>query len=249
MKLWWPCALVAAGVACLGAAKSGGLELPHGPVTASMVAGGGGAALASAAGALLFRKRRSSEALADGGLVAAVRAWDQGETGPLRAWLRDLVGEQAADHAARSAALCQRMAEQLAVPADDAEELALAAFAHLAPAAFETGVAGCGEHGEEALAPAIDALVRSNHAVAAEIVAQVGERWDGLGGPRGLVGEATLLRGRILAVVCAFDRASAAGLEPGLAFVRGGSGAAFDPVVAAELIHLFREPWQLKQAA
>jgi hypothetical protein len=53
----------------------------------------------------------------------------------------------------------------------------------------------------------------------------------------------------ILATVCRFDHASAAGLEDGLQFIREGSGTAFDPVVVAEVIHRFREPWQSRLAA
>ena len=46
-----------------------------------------------------------------------------------------------------------------------------------------------------------------------------------------------------------FGALLAAGLAAGLDAIRAGSGEAFDPVVAAELIHLFREPWQLQVAA
>ena len=75
------------------------------------------------------------------------------------------------------------------------------------------------------------------------------ERWDGTGTPHGLAGEASTLAGRILATACAFDRASTRDLQSGLVVIREGSGSQFDPVVVAELLYLFTEPWQLRQVA
>lgn len=249
MKLWWPGALVAAGIVCIGAGRSGEVAVPRPALAASAAAGGGGAVLAGLGGVFFVRRKRSTEPLADGGLVGAVREWDEGEVTSLQHWVADLVSQDAANHATRTASLCQHMADQLAVRPEETDELLLAAFAHVAPAAFSTATGECGKHSAEALSAAVEAMTQARHATAATILSQVGERWDGSGLPRGLVGEGALLRGRILAVACAFDRASARGLEPGLAAIREGSGTAFDPVVAAELLHLFKEPWQLRQAA
>ncbi len=247
MKVWWPGALVAAGIVFFGAVRSGTVVMP-GPTMTASAAGGGGVAAAAIAGLALHR-RRTGERIVDGGLRAAVQRWDEGEVDSVTQWVADLVSQEAANHAARTASLCQHMADQLAVRPDETDELLLAAFAHVSPGAFETGDGQCGSHAEEALATAVAAVTAAAHPTAGTILAQVGERWDGSGSPRGLAGEAALLRGRILAVACAFDRASVKGLEAGLTAIREGSGSAFDPVVAAELLHLFREPWQLRQAA
>ncbi len=248
MKVWWPGALVAAGVVFFGALRSDNVAVPHPALAAATVAGGGGAAAAVVATVTIHRRRRPGS-FADGGLSSAVRRWDQGDVDSLTRWVTDMVGQDAANHATRTASLCQHMADQLAVRPDETDDLLLAAFAHAAPGAFETAGAECSAYSAEALDPAVVAVTSAGHAAAALILSQVGERWDGSGSPKGLVGEAALLRGRILAVACAFDRASGRGLEPGLAAIREGSGSAFDPVVAAELLHLFREPWQLRQAA
>ena len=84
---------------------------------------------------------------------------------------------------------------------------------------------------------------------AGRILAECRERWDGDGLPAALMREETCLGARVLGAVCAFDRASASGLEGGLAALRAGSATEFDPVVVGELLHLFRQPWQVRQAA
>ncbi|MEO8541095.1 MAG: HD domain-containing phosphohydrolase [bacterium] len=245
MKVWWPGAAIAAAVVSVGM-----LNAAHFAVPRLAIAGAGSGAVVLATGAILVgRRRKNSDELPDGGLTQAVRAWDGGEHNAMQAWVTDLVGQEAAAHATRTASLCQLMAEQLAVPPDNVDQLMLAALAHVAPAAFETGEWRCTAFSREALALAQSAVLRSGNEDAARIMGQVGERWDGRGSPDGLLGEAASLRGRILATACAFDQASASGLEPGLAAIREGSGSIFDPVVAAELLHLFKEPWQLRQAA
>jgi len=248
MKLWWPGAIVAISLACFGAARPGETAVPR-PVLAGSAAAGGSALLASVAAAVVSRRREAGLPLADGGLVAAARAWTPGDPAPLQRWTADLVSERAATHAGRTAELCQRLAEQLAIRSDEADELALAAFAHVAPMAFAAPGAGCASFTEDALIMATAAVKQAGHTSAAIILGQAGERWDGSGGPRGLGGEGLLLRGRILAAACAFDVAAAGGLERGLEVIRGGSGTAFDPVVAGELLELFRQPWQLRVAA
>ncbi|MCC6959483.1 MAG: hypothetical protein IT301_06515 [Dehalococcoidia bacterium] len=248
MKLWWPGALVAVSLAFFGAVRPGETAVPR-PVLAGGAAAGGSALLASVAAAVAVRRREPGTPLADGGLFAAARTWKPGDPAPLQRWTADLVSERAAAHAGRVADLCQRLAEQLAIRSDEADELALAAFAHVAPMAFAVTDGACTAYGEEALVLATAAVKQAGRPSAAVILAQAGERWDGSGGPYGLSGEALLMRGRILATACAFDHASAGGLEQGLAVIREGSGTAFDPVVAGELLELFREPWQLRVAA
>lgn len=243
-KLWWPGAAVAAAVLCLGLAQSGGLAVSA-PIA---IAGAGGCSVIAGAAAVGVR-RRTRHDFADGGLVGALRSWDHGDLDALQVWVSDLVGTDAAAHAARTASLCQHMGDQLAVRPESMDDLVLAALAHVTPAAFETADGACPGYSPEALNHAGAAVSRAGHAEAAMILAQVGERWDGRGKPNGLLGEAASLRGRILATACAFDLASRTGLEDGLAAIREGSGSVYDPVVAAELLHLFREPWQLRQAA
>lgn len=246
-KVWWPGALVAAGIVCLGGLRSGSVAVPPTAITVGAL-GSGGVAVAAIAGVAMHR-RRLTEHFADGGLTNAVKRWDAGDRDSLTNWVADMVGHEAASHASRTASLCQHMADQLAVRPDETDELLLAAMAHTAPNAFEAGNGACGAHEDVALATARAALTAAGYETAATIVSQAGERWDGTGSPNGLVGEEALLRGRILATACAFDHASKRGLDAGLAAIREGSGSAFDPVVAAELLHLFREPWQLRQAA
>lgn len=246
MKVWWPGAVVAVAVVGFGALNGGGGADSH--VALAAAAGGGGFVAVAGAATLAFR-RKARHDLPDAGLVRAVRSWDSGDLAAVQAWVADLVGQDAAAHAARTASLCQHMADQLAVRPDGVDGLILAALAHVAPGAFETGNGACAGFSSEALNHAGRALAKAGYPESAMIIAQVGERWDGLGSPIGLAGEATSLRGRVLATACAFDLASSGGLEAGLTTIREGSGSAFDPVVAAELLHLFREPWQLRQAA
>ena len=246
MKVWWPGAVVAVAVLGLGALNS--VLGPDSRVALAAAAGGGGFVAVAGAATLAFRRKVQHD-LPDAGLIRAVRTWDAGEVGSLQAWASDLVSQDAAAHAARTASLCQLMADQLAVRPDGIDDLILAAFAHVAPAAFETGDGSCTRFSPGAIHHAVLALEKAGHPESARIMTQVGERWDGLGSPVGLAGEATSLRGRVLGAACAFDLASSAGLEAGLRAIREGSGSAFDPVVAAELLHLFREPWQLRQVA
>ena len=245
MKVWWPGVAIAVAAGGLGVI---GTATGEGPRLALASAGCGGVIAALAAVTFALRGR-SKQTLPDAGLVRAVHAWDSGDLGALQAWVADLVGSDAASHAARTASLCQHMADQLAVRPDEVDALLLSALAHVAPAAFESGDGSCPRFSAEAFDHAVRALEKAGHSESATIIRQVGERWDGLGSPIGLVGEAASLRGRVLATACAFDLASARGLQAGLDAVRQGSGSAFDPVVAAELLYLFREPWQMRQAA
>jgi HD-GYP domain-containing protein (c-di-GMP phosphodiesterase class II) len=81
------------------------------------------------------------------------------------------------------------------------------------------------------LAPAIDAVAHHH------------ERWDGMGYPAGLAGQAVPLAGRIVAVGDAFDamtsdRPYRAGLpvEAALAEIERGRGTQFDPQIAAAFL-------------
>lgn len=93
-------------------------------------------------------------------------------------------------------------------------------------------------------------LIRESPAGSDVMAAAVGahhERWDGLGYPKGLAGEAIPLYGRILAVVDVFEALTAerpyrSPLEPAeaLAFIRDGAGSAFDPELIAQFDLLVR---------
>ncbi len=180
-------------------------------------------------------------------LRRSVRLWDAGDVTGLNAWLVASSGAEQALHASRTAGLIRMMADQLALPADAVDEVVLAGLLHAGPA--EEQGEGCGWRDPETLRSARDTVARMDHPWAARVMGETRERWDGTGTPNGLAGEECSLGGRILATACAFDIASGNGLEAGLAVMRADSGSRFDPVVAAELIHLFREPWQLRQAA
>lgn len=64
--------------------------------------------------------------------------------------------------------------------------------------------------------------------------------WDGTGSPAALLAEECSLPGRVLATACAFDWHSSGGLESGMKAIREGAGSDFAPVVAGEVINLFR---------
>src|ERR1035437_4737272 len=82
----------------------------------------------------------------------------------------------------------------------------------------------------------------------AEVVLQHHERMDGSGYPRGLKGEAILLKARILAVADVVEAMSshrpyrpALGIEAALAEIERGRGTLFDTNVIAACLRLFRE--------
>ncbi|MBK9344669.1 MAG: hypothetical protein IPN07_16905 [Dehalococcoidia bacterium] len=239
--------LVAAAAIALGGA--GGGPFPR----VAMFAGGGSAAVAIA-GAAAWHAVGPKRA-AGGSPVTFARAlpdWREGRRAALEGLVAEFVGRAATEHAVRCAALAAMVAEQLGFRPEETADATLAAVLHVLPAAFpehEDGEgAGCDFSGG-AIATARALLERSAPADVAQGAAEVRERWDGKGRPASLSREAISALGRVTATVCAFDHASAAGLAAGLDAIRAGSGEAFDPVVAAELIHLFREPWQLQVAA
>jgi HD-GYP domain-containing protein (c-di-GMP phosphodiesterase class II) len=73
-----------------------------------------------------------------------------------------------------------------------------------------------------------------------DVIACHHERWDGLGYPNGLAGDAIPLAGRIVAVADVFDALTnprpykrAWTLDEGLAYLREHSGSQFDPQCVA----------------
>jgi putative two-component system response regulator len=81
--------------------------------------------------------------------------------------------------------------------------------------------------------------------VAERIAACHHEKWDGTGYPARLAGEAIPLEARIVAVADFFDALTharpyrpAVPIEETLRMIRAGSGAHFDPQVAAALLRL-----------
>ena len=185
-------------------------------------------------------------------LKRAMPEWRAGRHQALEGMVAEFAGPDATAHALRCAALVDRLAEQLALSPEETSALALASIVHVLPAAFpeaeDSETAAC-SFGVHAITSATAILERSAPADVARIAAEANERWDGTGRPGRLVGENISMGGRILAAACQFDHASLTGLEAGLKMVRKESGSAFDPVVAAELVHLFREPWQRQVAA
>ncbi len=172
-------------------------------------------------------------------LPQAISAWQRGDVAPFEQILEATLGESAMAHASRTAALAHTLAEPLSLSPGEVSDIVLAALVH----PLGAGLQGRNKYSPEGpgsarrAAEMLDRIPAASGAAA--VLRHFDERWDG-GGPGGLSGEQVMLGGRILAAIDAFDRASEAGLEPALAEVRKGSGGAFDPVVAAELVHLFR---------
>gem|GEM_PF-6578474 len=188
----------------------------------------------------------------DASLARAVPQWSSGRHAALEGVVAELAGPAYGAHALRCAQLAELLAEQLALSPDEAPYIGLAAAVHVLPVAFPASeddvVEGCG-FTSEALVAAWAALARTAPPEVVQMVGELRERWDGGGLPAKLAREDISMGGRLLAAVCAFDHASAGGLEAGLQAIRDGSGSAFDPVVAAEILHLFRQPWQQRLAA
>ena len=91
---------------------------------------------------------------------------------------------------------------------------------------------------------AVGPLVRASH-----------ERWDGLGYPDGLAGEAIPLAARIVAACDAFDAMTGArpyraelGVDAAVAELERCAGSQFDPVVVGVLVGLVRDRTLLGRA-
>ena len=97
---------------------------------------------------------------------------------------------------------------------------------------------------ESAEPDAIAALVRSSH-----------ERWDGMGYPDGLAGEAIPLGARIITICDAFDamtherpyRSARSGAEA-LAELRQGAGVRYDPTLVAVFLTAVASPYRATRA-
>ena len=97
---------------------------------------------------------------------------------------------------------------------------------------------------ESAESDAIAALVRSSH-----------ERWDGLGYPDGLAGDAIPLGARIISICDAFDamtherpyRTARSGAEA-LAELRDGAGVRYDPTLVAVFLTAVAPPYRATRA-
>jgi len=220
------------------------------PVLLALGPGG----LAALVFVVFFRHRHTSVFASQppsGGLVDAISGWLARDPRALHDLLLGTVGQAAAEHALRCASLCEQLANHLAVVPEEVDHLVLGAALHVLPVSAATNDAPL-----HPCIPSVDALAAASSMIAeagapapAAIAGEALERWDGAGLPDGKAAEATSLAGRILAVACAFDHAIPSGQEDALAMIRDGSGTRFDPVVAGELLHLYREPWPLKLAA
>jgi len=97
---------------------------------------------------------------------------------------------------------------------------------------------------ESAESDAIAALVRSSH-----------ERWDGMGYPDGLAGDAIPLGARIITICDAFDamtherpyRSARSGAEA-LAELREGAGVRYDPTLVAVFLTAVASPYRATRA-
>ncbi len=252
---------LAQGQGIVAALAVGGAGFAVAALTGAGIAGAAActatAGLAGAGGTLAFgrwtnRAQGGAGQMAAVNLAGALPEWKAGRREALQSTVAQLAGPAFSEHGQRCAALAAMLADQLAIPADETEHLTLAAALHVLPAAFpadEDGSAEACAFPTTSLIAAYAAFARIAPPEVARIAAESFERWDGSGLPNRLVGEQVSISGRVVAAVCAFDHASVAGLEPGLDVVRAGSATLFDPVVVAELIHLFRQPWQQRQAA
>lgn len=195
----------------------------------------------AAAGFALSRTRRFAPMTIGLWLPAAIEHLRRGETAPLASLLEAVLGEDAAAHASRTAAIASSLVEPLSVPPAEADDLVLAALLHAIGGPLATPPTATCPAGVSARAAGAT-IVRRIHgcrAVGATIAA-AGEHWDG-SGPLGLSGEALPLAARIVAVAEAFDQASDGGLDAARRAIRDGSGSLFDPVVVAELLYLYRD--------
>ena len=240
--------VVASGAAFAGGVGFAALSLPQ-AVTAVPLA----AALLGGAYALRGRLIPALPAASlDASLAQAMPAWNAGRRTALEGMVAEFAGPEYAAHALRCSALAAMLAEQLALNADETSHVTLAAAVHVLPVAYppaeDFALRGCAFDASSVEA-AYNVLARTSSPEVARISAEFRERWDGAGIPARLARESISMGGRIVAAVCAFDHASVAGKEVGLEAVRDGSATAFDPVVVAELAHLFRQPWQQRVAA
>jgi response regulator RpfG family c-di-GMP phosphodiesterase len=171
--------------------------------------------------------------------------------------LIELRGKAQVGHARQVASLAQRIAQAMAVDAEVARNLPIAALLHdighigLSDAVLARPVGRLGPEdlrryrlhpvlGEQALLASDDMqgvapLIRAHH-----------ERWDGKGFPDGLRGAAIPLGARILAVADAFEdlrsgRMDGRSLSPPEAChaVLAGRGSQFDPAVVDAFVGLF----------
>ena len=194
-----------------------------------------------AAGGFSLSRSRHWKRLAIGlGLPAAIESWRDHDEAPLEELIESACGEEAAAHAARTAALAHSLAEMLTLSERESRDLLLAALTHPLGAVV-AGDRAEGWPGPNAAASrAANLLDRIPRAAgAAEVLRYMNERWDGTG-PMGLAGERIPLGSRVLAAVDCFEHAGQGGPDQALSAMREGSGTAFDPVVAAELVHFFR---------
>lgn len=232
--------LIAAAVSLLAPLSVLSL-VPLGGGTSQVQAGLPAVGAVAAAGFALSRARRLAPMTVGLWLPSAIAQWRRQESAPLASLLETVLGQAAAAHASRTAALVESLSEPLSISRADADDVVLAALLHALGTPLGGPVAeSCPPDGaSRAVAANILRRIPNCDEVAAAIAA-AGERWDGAG-PLGLTGEAVPIGARIIAVADAFDRASEDGLASARAIIRDASGTAYDPVVVSELLHLYRE--------
>jgi hypothetical protein len=232
--------LIAAGVSLLAPLSVLSL-VPLGGGSAHVEAGLPAVGAVAAAGFALSRSRRFAPMTVGLWLPSAIAQWRRQESEPLASLLEAVLGQAAAAHASRTAALAAALAEPLSIPPAEADDLVLAALLHAIGTPQAPAAASRCPPGAASRALAANVLRRIPHCQpVATTVAAAGERWDGTG-PLGVGGESLSPAARIIAVADAFDCASEGGLAAARAAIREGSGTAFDPVVVSELLHLYRD--------
>ncbi len=172
----------------------------------------------------------------------------------------ELRGGEAGGHSEAVGAYCGLIAHRLGLPAERCDLIRAASQLHdigklaipdsvllkqgALTAEERAVVQRHAEVGHEILSASASELLR----VAATIALTHHERFDGLGYPRGLEGEAIPLEGRITAVADVFDALtsdrpyrSAVPLDEAKARIRAEAGAAFDPAVVDALLESLDE--------
>lgn len=194
----------------------------------------------------LFDRVREEKSLAEAQHAASSQSF--GQLVDLLGHVVELRTPGAADRGARLARAAKAMAERMQVPADHARALETAARL------FEVGklIDAEGSSADRisttpvqrrgALAAAVLERVVALRP-AAEVLAAVGEAWDGTGGPRRLRQTTIPLGSRILrALIDYFNELDRTNVKHAVEGIAARAGTAYDPLVVGNLEQLARAP-------
>jgi hypothetical protein len=155
----------------------------------------------------------------------------------------DLLTHQPAGHSRRVATWTRRLADQLGLPAADADAAVLAAHLHgtALPDAERNGQTQRPVAGMLATPGAFmdqTRLALGREPNAASMARHLGERWDGTGTPDALAGDAIPIGARLVAVADELDRMTMTSTPDALhnpagvlAALRAGAGSRWDPTI------------------